>query len=34
MFQQLKEGGQDTLLDARGWRMRQLFEQFLEHAPA
>ncbi len=34
MFQQLKEGGQDALLDAGGWRMRQLFEQFLKNAPA
>ena len=34
MFQQLKEGGQDALLDARSWRMRQLVKQFLKYAPA
>jgi hypothetical protein len=34
MFQQLKEGRKDALLDADGWRMRQLSEQLLKHAPA
>lgn len=34
MFQQLKEGGQDALLDAGSWRMCQLSQQFLKHAPA
>ena len=34
MFEQLTEGGQDSLLNACGWRMRQLLRQFLKHAPA